>query len=104
MLKPTPTNFIAGPLVVIILNSLTIVIIALFLFGLWKIRCYFILAGQIFHYLLTGLLHRSLAYGNSRFCFLKFTKPVHEHHLSSFASASQTCFCVPWQFPALKNY
>jgi hypothetical protein len=35
------------------------------------------------------LLRRSLAYGNSRFCFLKFTKPAHVHHLQaalSFAS------------------
>jgi hypothetical protein len=24
-----------------------------------------------------------LAYGNSRFCFLKFTKPDHEHHLQA---------------------
>jgi len=30
---------------------------------------------------MAGLTRRSLAYDNSRFCFLKFTKPVHEHHL-----------------------
>jgi len=32
---------------------------------------------------LTGLPRRSLAYGNSRFCIFKVTKPAHEHHLQA---------------------
>jgi hypothetical protein len=40
---------------------------------------------------MTGLPQRLLAYDNSRFCFLKFTKPAHEHHLQ-VALAAQTSF------------
>jgi hypothetical protein len=35
---------------------------------------------------MTGLPPRSLAYDNSRFCFLKFTKPADEHHLQVLPS------------------
>jgi len=40
-----------------------------------------------------GLLHRTLAYGNSRFCILKFTKPVDERDLQAMALPSQTSHC-----------
>jgi len=42
---------------------------------------------------LIGLLQRTLAYGNSRFCFLKFTKPVDERDLQAMALPSQTLHC-----------
>ena len=38
----------------------------------------------------SGLLQSALAYGNSRFCFLKFTKPVDERDLQALARPSQT--------------
>jgi hypothetical protein len=38
----------------------------------------------------TGLLQSALAYGNSRFCLLKFTKPVDERDLQALARPSQT--------------
>ena len=45
---------------------------------------------------LTGLLLRAFAYGNSRFCFLKFTKPVDEHHLQTLAAASANLHLYSW--------
>jgi hypothetical protein len=48
----------------------------------------FLLPGSKLRCLLYGLPERTLAYGNSRFCFFKFTKPAHEHHLQAFASPS----------------
>jgi hypothetical protein len=37
---------------------------------------------------MAGLTRRSLAYDNSRFCFSKCTKPVHEHHLQVMPALS----------------
>jgi hypothetical protein len=50
-----------------------------------------LLPGSKYRCHLYGLPEPALAYGNSRFCFFKFTKPVHEHHLTSFC---QPC-CKP---------
>ena len=33
-----------------------------------------------------------LAYDNSRFCILKFTKPAHEHHLQVGPHLASLCF------------
>ena len=43
---------------------------------------------------LTGLLPSALAYCNSRFCLLKFTKPVDERDLQALATPSQTSLFV----------
>jgi len=51
----------------------------------------FIISGFKYPGLLHGLPLLTLAYGNSRFCFLKITKPVHEHHLQAFPIT----FCKP---------
>jgi hypothetical protein len=37
---------------------------------------------------LTGLLQRTFAYCNSRFCFLKVAKPADEHDLQILADPS----------------
>ena len=42
-----------------------------------------------------------LAHGNSRFCFLKVTKPVNEHHLQVTRTASQTCFLLQRDFKSI---
>jgi hypothetical protein len=38
---------------------------------------------------MSGLPPRSLEFDNSRFCFLKITKPVHEHHLQVLPALSK---------------
>jgi hypothetical protein len=42
------------------------------------------------------LRQSEFAYCNSRFCFLKYTKPVDERNLQTLKVASQACFPATW--------
>ena len=44
-----------------------------------------------------------LAYGNSRFCIFKFTKPDYEHHLQVFHSTQALSLPIYWDFKKLRH-
>jgi hypothetical protein len=59
---------------------------------------------RIIQCLWPGLPQSELAYCNSRFCFLKYTKPVGERNLQALKVASQACFPATMTFLVLHTW